>query len=206
MPVHVQGPEGSLVGERQRGPPRVRRLRTDAWVGTVISPIPRRDAPIMSPGGGGGDGGAATILFPFRGGGGGQPRRLGRALCAAPHFVSHGVGQSSGDAGPPLMKGVWHPGSQAQSCRTEGTPPQVPQVRAAGRRCVIAGPLNGAPLPALPPGKRVGSLSEVVSVTDNRPLPICPGHRLVDVSVTWWEPHLSQPELHKAERGVRMSR
>ena len=36
-------------------------------------------------------------------------------------------------------------------------------------------------------------------VTDNRPLPLCPGHRLVDVRVAWWEPRVSQPELHEAE-------
>ena len=99
-----------------------------------------------------------------------------------------------------------HTGSQAQSCRAEGTPPQVPQVCAAGRRRVITGFLNGAPLQALPSGERVNLLPEAILVTDNRPLPLCPGHRLVDVRVAWWEPRVSQPELHEAERLVCVSR
>ena len=100
------------------------------------------------------------------------------------------------------MRAVGHTGSQAQICRAEGTPPQVPQVCAAGRRRVITGSLNGAPLQALPSGERVSLLPEAVLVTDNRPLPICPGHRLVDVRVAWWEPRAGQPELHEAERLV----
>ena len=42
-------------------------------------------------------------------------------------------------------------------------------------------------------------LPEAILVTDNRPLPLCPGHRLVDVRVARWEPRVSQPELHEAE-------
>ena len=97
------------------------------------------------------------------------------------------------------MRAVGHPGSQAQSCRAEGASPQVPQVCVAGHRRVITGSLNGAPLQALPSGDRVNLLPEAILVTDNRPLPLCPGHRLVDVRVAWWEPRVSQPELHEAE-------
>ena len=97
------------------------------------------------------------------------------------------------------MRAVRHTGSQAQICRAEGTPPQVPQVCAAGRRRVITGSLNGAPLQALPSGERVNLLPEAILVTDNRPLPLCPGHRLVDVRGAWWEPRVRQPELNEAE-------
>ena len=100
------------------------------------------------------------------------------------------------------MRAVGHPGSQAQSCRAEGASPQVPQVCVAGHRRVITSSLNGAPLQALPSGERVNLLPEAILVTDNRPLPICPGHRLVDVRVAWWEPRAGQPELHEAERLV----
>ena len=104
------------------------------------------------------------------------------------------------------MRAVKHPGSQAQSCRTEGTPPQVPQVCAAGRRRIITGSPDGAPLLSLPSGEGVSLLPKAVLITDNRPLPACPGHRLVDVRVAWWEPRVGQPELHEAERLVCVSR
>ena len=100
------------------------------------------------------------------------------------------------------MRAVGHTGSQAQICRAEGTPPQVPQVCAAGRRRIITGSLDGAPLQALPSGERVNLLPEAILVTDNRPLPLCPGHRLVDVRGAWWEPRVRQPELNEAERLV----
>ena len=100
------------------------------------------------------------------------------------------------------MRAVKHPGSQAQSCRTEGAPPQVPQVCAAGRRRIITGSPDGAPLQALPSGEGVSLLPKAVLMTGDRPLPACPGHRLVDVRFTRWEPHAGQPKFHEAERVV----
>ena len=97
------------------------------------------------------------------------------------------------------MRAVRHPDSQAQGRRAGAASPQIPQVCVAGHRRVITGSLNGAPLQTMPSGERVNLLPEAILVADDRPLPLCPGHRLVDVRVAWWEPPVSQPELHEAE-------